>query len=140
MMRWRLSKPTVSPERTASELLERIQHLEAEHAELRSRLEGLSAVQPVAQTCDAPQGARHSTPTPKRGRAGGLGRARQVVRLRERWLATGQFMAHIDREEIGREVAESEYMRHAAGGFARVTTVVRAADGTSAPNREQLRD
>jgi hypothetical protein len=39
-------------------------------------------------------------------------------------------MAHGDWEQIKREAAESEYMRYAAGGFARAATAVRASDGT----------
>ena len=39
-------------------------------------------------------------------------------------------MAHEDWEEIEREIAEDEYMRYAAGGFARVARAVRAANGT----------
>lgn len=39
-------------------------------------------------------------------------------------------MAHEDWEQINREVEEAEYMRHAAGGFARAAAARRAADGT----------
>jgi hypothetical protein len=39
-------------------------------------------------------------------------------------------MAHSDGEQIEREVAEAEYMRCTAGGFARAAEAVRAADGT----------
>lgn len=33
-------------------------------------------------------------------------------------------------EQIEREVSEAEYMRHAAGGFARAARALRAMDGT----------
>jgi hypothetical protein len=132
MMRWCLFNTPVSPERATSELLERIQHLETEQAELRSRLQGLAAAQAaiVISKSDAPDVLSHSATTPKRGRAGGLARAGQVARLRERWLGSGRFMAHVDREEIEEEVAKSEYMRYAAGGFARAASARRAPDGT----------
>ena len=65
----------------------------------------------------------------KRGRAGGLARASQVSRLRERW-PDGRYMTHSDWEQIEREVASAEYMRYAAGGFARAATARRAVDGT----------
>jgi hypothetical protein len=42
-------------------------------------------------------------------------------------------MAHSDWEQIEREVAEVEYMRHAAGGFARASSTCRFSDGTFAP-------
>jgi len=39
-------------------------------------------------------------------------------------------MAHSDWEQIEREVASAEYMRYAAGGFARAAVAKRAANGT----------
>jgi hypothetical protein len=68
----------------------------------------------------------------KRGRAGGLARARQVSQLDERW-SDGRFMAHEDWEQIEREIADAEYMRYAAGGFARSASARRATDGTFLP-------
>jgi len=62
----------------------------------------------------------------KRGRAGGLARARQAADLGERW-PSGRFMEHKEWEEIEREISDTEYRRYAAGGFARAA---RAADGT----------
>jgi len=65
----------------------------------------------------------------RRGRAGGLRRARQAALLQERW-PDGRYMGHADWEEIERGVADAEYMRHAAGGFARAARARRAVDGT----------
>jgi hypothetical protein len=42
-------------------------------------------------------------------------------------------MAHADWEQTEREVAETDYKRHAAGGFARAATAARASDGTYLP-------
>jgi hypothetical protein len=50
--------------------------------------------------------------------------------LHERW-SDGRFMAREDWEQIDREITDAEYMRHAAGGFARAASGLRAADGTS---------
>jgi hypothetical protein len=38
-------------------------------------------------------------------------------------------MTHINWEQIERQVAEAQYMRNAAGGFARAATAIRATDG-----------
>jgi len=65
---------------------------------------------------------------PRRGRAGGLARARQASHLGERW-SDGRFMAHADWEQIERDVSEAEYLRYAAGGLARAATAARARDG-----------
>jgi len=69
----------------------------------------------------------------KRGRTGGLARARQASQLRERW-SDGRYMAHADWEQIEREISEAEYLRHAAGGFARAAGASRFSDGTFAPH------
>jgi hypothetical protein len=133
MMRWRLSKTLVSLERTASEFLDRIQHPEAEQAELRARLQGRAAAQETLAICrvsDAPDGANPFSGDAKAGARRGLARARQVVRLRERWSETGQFMAHFDREVITQAVEEAKYMRYAASGFARVASARRGPNGT----------
>jgi len=133
-----------TPTLQLSELLERIQRLEREHAGLLTRIEGeaalrrlaseLSAVANVApMLASALEGFASAMRRPlKRGRAGGLARAHQASRLRERW-SDGRFMAHADWEEIEREVSEAEYMRYAAGGFARVAGALRFSDGTFAP-------
>lgn len=42
-------------------------------------------------------------------------------------------MAHADWEQIEREIAEAEYIRYAAGGFARAASAQRYADGRFAP-------
>jgi hypothetical protein len=144
-----------TPRLQLSELSERIQRLEKEHAELlariaaeqadlRARIEGDAALRRIAAEVTA---AAHAAPTLgsalegfaaamrrplKRGRAGGLARARQASQLRERW-SDGRYMAHADWEQIERELSEAEYMRHAAGGFARAVSAVRAPDGTFLP-------
>jgi hypothetical protein len=48
-------------------------------------------------------------------------------------------MAHLDREEIEREVAETEYMRHPSGGFASAASALRFADGTFASGTNKCR-
>jgi len=134
-----LSRSTL--EAQISEVNGRLQRLERDHAQLIARIEGESALRRlVAAATEAAQtgatigaaieGFANAMRRPlKRGRAGGLARARQVSQLRERW-SDGRYMAHEDCEQIEREVAEAEYMRYAAGGFARVATAMRAADGT----------
>ena len=122
-----------TPTPQLSELLERIQRLEKEHAELLARIEGEAALRRIAAevTAAAERGAqcigsalrrlriaRCAVPL-KRGRTGGLARARQASALRERW-SDGRYMAHADWEEMEREVSDAAYMRYAAGGFARV--------------------
>jgi hypothetical protein len=129
---------------TTSAPEQRIQRLEREHAELRSRLEGerqlrILAAQIVGAAQTAPvigsaveKFAQAMRAPLARGRAGGLARARQGSRLGERW-SDGRFMAHENWEQIEREIAEAEYMRYAAGGFARVASAHRYPDGTFAP-------
>ncbi len=124
-----------------SELLERIQRLEKEHAELLTRIEGEASLRRIAAEVaeaaraapllgDAFEGFASAMRRPlKRGRAGGLARARQASSLRERW-SDGRYMAHADWEQIERDIAEAEYMRYAAGGYARAATGKRASDGT----------
>jgi hypothetical protein len=64
----------------------------------------------------------------KRGRAGGIARARQALLHHERW-ADGRYMAHNDWEGIEREAVEAVYIRHAAGGFARAASAQGQPDG-----------
>jgi len=128
-----------------SEFTERLQRLERDQAKLLARIEAESALRraaagatEAAQTAaiigTAIEGFASAMRSPlKRGSAGGLARARQVARLRERWPSSGQFMAHFDWEQIEREVAEGEYMRYAAGGFARAANAKRGSDGTFLP-------
>jgi hypothetical protein len=130
-----------APEARISEFTDRLQRLERDHAQLIARIEGESALRrAVAATSDAAQtgatigaaieGFASAMRRPlKRGRAGGLARASQVSRLRERW-PDGRYMTHSDWEQIEREVASAEYMRYAAGGFARAATAIRDVDGT----------
>lgn len=123
-----------------SEMAARIQQLEQQHAELRASVEsdrqlralvaqivGAAQIAPVVGEAfeEFAQAMRARQP---RGRAG----AALASRIGERWH-DGRFMAHADWEQIEREVAESAYMRSAAGGFARAATAVRATDGTFLP-------
>src|SRR5208283_5378654 len=93
-----------------SELSERIQRLEKEHAELLARIDGEAALRRMVGEVTA---AANAAPTLgsaiegfasamrrplKRGSAGGLARARQALQLRERW-SDGRFMAHADWEQ-----------------------------------------
>jgi hypothetical protein len=120
-----------------SDFRERVQRLETENASLRARVES-DALDRYSAAHTAAVGsivgwaiesfARAVRTPARRGRAGGLARAQQASDLGERW-SDGRFMAHEDWEEIEREISEAEYMRHAAGGFARAATAVRATDG-----------
>jgi hypothetical protein len=67
-----------------------------------------------------------------RGRAGGLARARQAAVFQERW-PDGRYMSRWESEEFDRQIAERNYMRYAAGGFARAASAARFLDGTFAP-------
>ncbi len=112
-----------------------------EQAELRARIEGEGALRRTAAEVTA---AAHAAPIlgsavegfasamrrpVKRGRAGGLARAHQASQLRERWL-DGRYMEHEDWEQLEREISEAEYLRYAAGGFARAATALRAPNGS----------
>jgi hypothetical protein len=127
-----------------SEVQERIQRLEAESTSLRiqiaedaARRTAIAQVEHTASgsvvNSDAEHCARATIPSKssKRGRAGGLARAIQALRLGERW-PNGRFMAHEDWEQIERDVAEAAYMRYAAGGFARAAKAKRQTNGTFA--------
>jgi hypothetical protein len=127
-----------------SEVTDRLQRLERDHARLLARTEGeaalrrvvagaIEAAQTGAMIGAAIEGFASAMRRPlKRGRAGGLARASQVSRLRERW-PDGRYMTHSDWEQVAREVAGAEYMRYAAGGFARAQSARRYEDGTFAP-------
>ena len=142
---WRRRSNIISAfERTTSELRERIQQLECEQADLRARFEGETQLHRVtANIADAAQtalaiglgieyfAAAMRKPL-RRGRAGGIARAVQARKLYERWT-DGRYMSHEDWEEIERKTEEAAYMRHAAGGFARAASGLRAADGTFLP-------
>jgi hypothetical protein len=115
-------------DRTTSDLLERIQRLEREQAELRARLEGerqlrILAAQIVGAAQVAPvigeavekfaQAMRAPLP---RGRAGGVARARTAWRYFD-----GTFMPESEKLEA----FKSDYERYAAGGRARAASAVR---------------
>ena len=125
-------------DRTTSDLLERIQRLEREHAELRARLEGerqlrILAAQIVGAAQVAPvigsaiekfaQAMRAPSP---RGRAGGLARARGAWRYFD-----GTFMP----ESARLDARIAEYDRYAAGGRARAARAARSIDGTFLPTK-----
>jgi len=121
-----------------SDLRERIQRLEMENASLRVRVESdisqrhsathTAAVGSIVGWAMESFACAVRTPA-RRGRAGGLARAHRASRLGQRW-SDGRFMAHEDWEQIEREISEAEYMRYAAGGFARAASAARAIDGT----------
>lgn len=116
-----------------SDLLERIQRLEREHAELRARLEGERQLRILtAQIVGAAQAApiigeavekfaqAMRAPLP-RGRTGGLARARSARRYYD-----GTFMPESEKEAAYFD----EYERFARGGRVRTATGSRAPDGT----------
>jgi hypothetical protein len=122
--------------RATSDLLERIQRLEREHAELRSRLEGerqlrILAAQIVGAAQIAPviggaveKFAQAMRAPLKHGHTGGLARARTAWRYFD-----GTFMPESEK----REAHVIEYERYAAGGRARAAAATRLADGTFGP-------
>ncbi len=122
-----------TPDHATSDLLERIQRLEREQAELRSRLEGerrvrILAAQIVGAAQIAPiiggavekfaQAMRAPLP---RGRAGGYERARSAWRYFD-----GTFMPESEKLHA----RNAEYERHAAGGRKRAEQAQRAPNGT----------
>lgn len=128
-----------------SDMGERFQRLETKQAQLLARvarIEGDAALNRLAVEVNwaastastigsAFEGFARAMRRPlKRGRVGDAARARLASRIGERW-PEGRFMAHADWEQIEREVSEAEYMRYAAGGFARAHTARRFVDGTS---------
>jgi hypothetical protein len=122
-------------EHTTSDVLERIQRLESEHAELRSRIEAdrqlriltaqiVGAAQAAPVIGDAIEKfAQIMRMPPPRGRAGGLARARSAWRYFD-----GTFMA----ESQKTAAYLAEYERFAAGGRARASSALRHSDGTFA--------
>ncbi len=116
-----------------SDLLERIQRIEAEQSALRAEIAGERQLRFLAaEIVRAAQAApvignavdnfaqAMRTPVP-RGRVGGLARARGAWRYFD-----GTFMPESEKLEVYRE----EYERYAAGGRARAATARRATDGT----------
>jgi hypothetical protein len=123
--------------RTTSELLERIQHLESEQSELRAKLEGdrqlrflianIMRAALVAPTIGAAveRFAQAMRARLRRGRAGGLARARTAWRYLD-----GTFMP----ESAKLEGCLAEYERYAAGGRRRAATADRSSDGKFLPH------
>jgi len=117
----------------ASESVARVQHLEHEFAQLQARLEGEREVRIfAANITSAGQAApmigtaieyfaRSMRRPERRGRAGGLARARRAWRYLD-----GTFMPESEKEAVYLE----EYERFAAGGRARAAHARRASDGT----------
>ncbi len=129
----RMSRGPKRIELATSDLLERIQRLEREQAEIRSRFEGerqlrILAAQISSAAMIAPligsaiENFSKSLRAPlPRGRAGGLARARTAWRYLD-----GSFMP----ESAKLEAYRAEYERYAAGGRARAACAKRAANGT----------
>jgi hypothetical protein len=120
-----------------SDLMARVQRLEAEQAAMRTRLEGerqarmlaanISAAARAAPTVGLavePFAQAMRAPLP-RGRAGGLVRARTAWRFTD-----GTFMSESERQAAIDEFELENYERHAAGGRARAERATRAPDGT----------
>jgi hypothetical protein len=119
-------------ERSTSDVLERIQRLEREQAELHARLEGgrhlrILASQIVGTARIAPivgsaveKFAQAMRVPLTRGRAGGRARSRQAWRYFD-----GTFMPESEKEEAFFQ----EYERNAAVGRARAAKATRSADG-----------
>ena len=130
---------TSSTDRATSDLLERIQRLEHEHTEFRNRVEAdrqlriLAAQISNAGTIgpmigEAIERFSASMRAPiRRGRAGGLARARTAWRFFD-----GTFMPESEKLEVFR----LEYERYAAGGRARARSAHRDQNGTFLPARE----
>ena len=124
-------------EHAPSELLESIDRLEPEQAQLRAWLEGdrqlrflapqiVGAAQLAPVIGDAVEKfAQAMGAQQPRGRADGLARARGAWRYLD-----GAFMPESEKHEAHR----LEYERFAAGGRARVANALRNADGTFVGN------
>jgi hypothetical protein len=116
-----------------SDLLDRIQRIEAEQAALRAEIEGerqlrfltaeiIGAAQAAPVIGSAIENFAQAMRAPlPRGRAGGLARARDAWRYFD-----GTFMPESEKLEAYREQRE----RFAAGGRARAANAARSADGT----------
>jgi len=127
-----------------TEMGDRLQRIELEHGQLLARIEGDAALGRVlagaveaAQTGSVIGAALEDFASAmrrpfKRGRAGGLASAALASRIGKRW-PDGRFMGHSDWEQVEREAKAADYMRHAAGSFARAGTSVRARIGTFLP-------
>jgi hypothetical protein len=119
-----------------SELLERLQRIEAAQEELRARVEMdrqlrmlVGQIVAAAQTASIvgaaiEQFAETMRAPLRRGRAGGLARAKSAWRYFD-----GTFMPESEKDQAYRE----EYERYAAGGRARAARALRYSDGTFAP-------
>ena len=122
--------------------MERTQRLEKEHSELFARIEGEAALRRIAvEVAEAARAApllgdrskasrRQCVARSSAGAREGS-RARQASRLHERW-SDGRYMTHAEWEQIEREAA-ADYLRYAAGGFARASNASRFPDGTFGP-------
>ena len=130
---------TATIDRRTTDLLERIQRLEAEQCALRAEIEGerqlrfltaeivgAAQVAPVIGNAieDFAQALRAPLP---RGRAGGLARASSAWRYFD-----GTFMPESEKAQANREA----YERYATGGRARAARATRAIDGTFLPTEE----
>ena len=121
-----------------SDLRERIQRLEMENASLRARVESdalhrnsaaqTAAVGSIVGWAIESFACAVRTPARRGALADSLARARHPISVKDGPMVG--FMAHEDWEQIEREVAEAQYMRYAAGGFARSASATRATDGT----------
>jgi hypothetical protein len=124
-----------------SDLLDRIQRIEAEHAALRAEIEsdrqlrflaaeigGTAQAAPVIGSAVEAFARAMRAPLP-RGRAGGLARAANAWRSFD-----GTFMPESEKFEAYRE----EYERFATGGRVRAASARRNANGTFAPTDSQL--
>ena len=124
--------------RATSDLSERVQRLESEHAALRARLEGerhlriltahIAAAAEAAPSIGAAierfaEAMRAPLPLVPRGRAGGLARALTAWRYFD-----GTFMPESERQAAYLQA----YERYAAGGRARARSARRHSDGTFA--------
>jgi hypothetical protein len=121
-----------------SALLERVQRLEVDQADLRAHVGGkhhmrfltteIAAAAQIALSIGAStEAVANSLRTPiPRGRAGGLARARKAWRRSD-----GTFMPESEKYEAYRK----EYERYAAGGRARAGGAIRGPDGTFLSDR-----
>ena len=120
------------PDAVTSDIIDRIQRLEREHAQLHVRLEGdrqlrflaaqiVGAAQIAPVIGDAVEKFAQAMRSPQiRGHAGGLARARIAWRYID-----GTFMPESEKGEAWRE----EYERYARGGKTRANSALLARDG-----------
>jgi hypothetical protein len=138
-MLFRRDRDQTTIDARTSDILERIQRIEAEQATLRARIEGerqlrFLAAEIVGAVHIAPaigssieQFAQAMRAPLPRGRAGGLARARDAWRYFD-----GTFMP----ESRKYEAYHIEHERFAAGGRARAANARRANDGTFLASNE----